>query len=63
MAAGKIAKDGKGDPRAHAPSERAEVADTNGLMGAQGADSKQPGKEVPGAGEVRQKSQDHYGVV
>lgn len=56
-------KNGHGDPHAHEPPIRSEQADTNGMMGARGADSRQPGKDVPGASQVRKDDPDPYGVV
>lgn len=56
-------KNGRGDPYAHQGSQRAETADTNGLMGSTSANSEQPGKAQPRPSEVRKDDPDPYGVV
>jgi hypothetical protein len=56
-------RNGNGDPHVHAPDPRSEQANTDGMMGARGADSEQPGKPQPQPSQVRKDGPDFYGVA
>lgn len=58
-----VKANGEGDPRAHFSDLRSEQAQTDGMMGARGADSQQPGKPYARPGQVRKDDPDPYGAA